>query len=203
MEGRIDFKLSLLLFSCPTFGIFKIRPMMRLLNTKTLALVTLVTCAAVASPADAQTTLEKKSLGLPGWELHQQGDLFGDPATAKVWVVYADATMKFSIGCTFGSYIDVAWQPSKPLNGGVAPTSFSVAGKTVATRQFLTRAPNSAPAEYGWAEQGGDALNLVQAIYEKWAGILVISGGGVTDTIPFDEEKMGGASELVLFACGQ
>jgi hypothetical protein len=97
MEGRIDFKLSLLLFSCPTFGIFKIRPMMSLLNTKTLALVTLVTCAAVASPADAQTTLEKKSLGLPGWELHQQGDLFGDPATAEVWVVYADATMKFSI----------------------------------------------------------------------------------------------------------
>ncbi len=96
----------------------------------------------------------------------------------------------------------MAWQPSKPLNGGVAPTSFSVAGKTVATRQFLTRAPNSTPAEYGWAEQGGDALNLVQAIYEKWAGILVISGGGVTDTIPFDEEKMGGASELVLFACG-
>ncbi len=81
MEGRIDFKLSLLLFSCPTFGIFKIRPMMSLLNTKTLALVTLVTCAAVASPVDAQTTLEKKSLGLPGWELHQQGDLFGDPAT--------------------------------------------------------------------------------------------------------------------------
>lgn len=171
---------------------------------KALASITLAACAAVASPAYGQTTLEKKSLGLPGWELHQQGDLFADdPATVKVWAVYSDAAVKFSIGCTYGSYIDVAWQPSAPLSGGVAPTSFSIGGKTVAVRQFLTRAPGSAPAEYGWAEQGGEALNLVQAMYENWAGAFVISGGGVTDTIPFDEEKMGGASELVLFACGQ
>lgn len=173
-------------------------------STKALVLITLAACLAVASPAYGQTTLEKRSLGLPGWELHQQGDLFADdPATVKVWAVYSDATVKFSIGCTFGSYIDVSWQPSRPLSGGVAPTSFSIAGKTVATRQFLTRAPSSAPAEYGWAEQGGDGLHLLQAIYENWSGALVISGGGVTDTIPFDEEKMGGASELVLFACGQ
>ncbi len=171
---------------------------------KALASITLAACAAVASPAYGQTAVEKKSLGLPGWELHQQGDLFADdPATVKVWAVYSDATVKFSIGCTYGSYIDVAWQPGAPLSGGVAPTSFSIAGKTVAVRQFLTRGPSSAAAEYGWAEQGGDGLNLVQAMYENWAGALVISGGGVTDTIPFDEEKMGGASELVLFACGK
>jgi hypothetical protein len=171
---------------------------------KALASIILAACAAVASPAYGQTTLEKKSLGLPGWELHQQGDLFADdPATVKVWAVYSDGAVKFSIGCTYGSYIDVAWQPSAPLSGGVAPTSFSIGGKTIAVRQFLTRAPGSAPAEYGWAEQGGEALNLVQAMYENWTGAFVISGGGVTDTIPFDEEKMGGASELVLFACGQ
>jgi hypothetical protein len=187
-----------------SFRNLEIRPMISFPSTKALVLITLAACAAVASPAYGQTTLEKTSLGLPGWELHQQGDLFADdPATVKVWAIYSDATVKFSIGCTFGSYINVSWQPSRPLSGGVAPTSFSVAGKTVATRQFLTRAPGSAPAEYGWAEQGGDALNLLQAIYENWTGALVISGGGVTDTIPFDEEKMGGASELVLFACGQ
>jgi hypothetical protein len=32
---------------------------------------------------------------------------------------------------------------------------------------------------------------------------VVISGGGVTDTIPFDEDRMGGVSELILFACGE
>jgi hypothetical protein len=46
-------------------------------------------------------------------------------------------------------------------------------------------------------------LDLVEAIFGKWVGALVISGGGVTDTVPFDEERMGGVSELVLFACGQ
>ena len=68
---------------------------------------------------------------------------------------------------------------------------------------FQARTPDSARSEHGWSEQGGAALNLVEAIFGKWVGALVISGGGVTDTVPFDEERMGGVSELVLFACGQ
>jgi len=75
--------------------------------------------------------------------------------------------VKFSIGCAYGSYIDVAWQPSAPLSGGVAPTSFSIAGKTVALRQFMALSSSSASAEHGWAEQGGDTLNLAQALHEN------------------------------------
>lgn len=173
------------------------------LNIKTLAFVVLATCGEAAPRANAQTAPETTFLGLPGWELHQEGDLFADPATAIVRATYVDATMKFSIGCTLGSYIDVTWQPGRPLKEEMAESSFSINGRTVASRVFPARAPDSAPPEFGWAEQGGDALNLVQAMYENWTGTLVISGGGVTDTIPFDEEKMGGVSELVLFVCGQ
>jgi len=57
-------------------------------STKALASITLAACAAVASPADGQTTLGKTSLGLPGWGLHQQGDLFAD-----------DPTTRQSVGC--------------------------------------------------------------------------------------------------------
>jgi hypothetical protein len=41
----------------------------------------------------------------------------------------------------------------------------------------------------------------VQAVNKKWNGTLVISGGGVSDTIVFDEEKIGGVTEVVLTAC--
>jgi hypothetical protein len=190
-------------FQFPHIRGLEIRSMISVLNTKTLASVVVAVCAATTPIANAQTTLEKKSLGVPGWELHQKGDLFADPATAEVRAVYVDGTMKFSIGCTSGSLIDVTWRSSKPLSGGEAKTSFSIDGKTVASRVFQARGPDSARSEHGWAEQGGDALNLVEAIFEKWVGALVISGGGVADTVPFDEEKMGGVSELVLFACGQ
>lgn len=185
------------------------RPLLRLLNTMTFAVGALAACAAFGQAAHAQAALEKKSLGLPGWTLFEKGDFFADPATAEAGevyeatAVYEDAAMKFSIGCTFGSYIDVVWQPSQPLTGVAVQTSFSIDGATVASHVFLARSPDGAPHEYGWAEQGGDALKLAEAIYEKWTGTLVISGGGVTDTISFDEEKMGGVSELVLMACGQ
>lgn len=110
--------------------------------------------------------------------MHQEGDLFADPATAVVSATCVDATMKFSIGRTLGLYIDVTWQPRRPLSEGVAETSFSINGKTVASRVFPAWAPNSAPSDLGWAQQGGDALNLVQAMHENWAGTRVISGGG-------------------------
>lgn len=190
-------------FQLPHIPGLKIRSMISVLKTKTLASVVLAVCAATTPIADAQTTLEKKSLGVPGWELHQKGDVFADPATAEVRAIYVDGTMKFAIGCTSGSLIDVTWHSSKPLSGPEAKTSFSIDGRSVASRVFQARAPDSARSEHGWSEQGGDALNLVQAIYGKWVGALVISGGGVTDKVPFDEEKMGGVSELVLFACGQ
>jgi hypothetical protein len=79
----------------------------------------------------------------------------------------------------------------------MVPVTFSVDGKVVATRSFLRRESN----DYGWAEPSGDAVSLVQAMNKKWNGTLVISGGGVSDTIVFDEEKIGGVTEVVLTAC--
>jgi hypothetical protein len=196
-------EMGYIAFQLPHIRGLEIRSVISVFNPKTLAPVVLAVCAATTPTANAQATLEKKSLGVPGWELHQKGDLFADPATAEVRAVYVDGTMKFSIGCTSGSLIDVTWHSSKPLSGGEAKTSFSIDGRTVASRVFEARAPDSARTEYGWSEQGGAALNLVEAIFGKWVGALVISGGGVTDTVPFDEERMGGVSELVLFACGQ
>jgi hypothetical protein len=170
------------------------------LNTATLAFLVL---AASAPPVSAQAASETTSLGLAGWELYQEGDLFFDPENAVVRATYADAAMKFSIGCTRGSSVDVAWQPGRPLREGAAETSFSVNGRPVTSGGFAEGAPGNAPPEPGWSLEGGAALDLVQAMYEDWAGAVVISGGGVTDTIPFDEDKMGGVSELILFACGE
>ena len=170
------------------------------LNTATLALLVL---AASAPPMSAQAASEKTSLGLAGWELYQEGDAFSDPENALVRATYADAAMKFSIGCTRGSSVDVAWQPGRPLREGAAETSFSVNGRPVASGGFAERVPGNAPPGPGWSLEGGAALDLVQAMYEDWSGTVVISGGGVTDTIPFDEDKMGGVSELILFACGE
>ena len=163
------------------------------LNTATLAFLVL---AASAPPVSAQAAPEKTSLGLAGWELYQEGDAFFDPENAVVRATYADAGRTFSIGCTRGSSVDVAWQPGRPLREGAAEASFRVNGRPVASGGFAERGS-------GWSLEGGAALDLVQAMYEDRAGTVVISGGGVTDTIPFDEDKMGGVSELILFACGE
>lgn len=150
-----------------------------------------------------QAAPEKTSLGLAGWELYQEGDAFFDPENAVVRTTDFDATTKFSIGCTRGSSVDVAWQPGRPLREGAAEASFSVNGRPVVSRGFPERVPGNAPSGPGWSLEGGDALGLVQAMYEDWKGTVLISGGGVTDTLPFDEDKMGGISELILFACGE
>jgi hypothetical protein len=170
------------------------------LNTATLAFLVL---AASAPPVSAEAAPERTLLGLAGWELYQEGDPFFDPENAVVRATYVDAGMKFSIGCTRGSSVDVAWQPGRPLGEGTAEASFSVNGRPVASRGFPEQVSGNAPPEPGWSLEGGAALDLVKAMYEDWTGTVVISGGGVTDTIPFDEDRMGGVSELILFACGE
>ncbi|MBI1254184.1 MAG: hypothetical protein GC196_07565 [Hyphomonas sp.] len=170
------------------------------LNTATLAFLVL---AASAPPVSAEAAPERTLLGLAGWELYQEGDPFFDPENAVVRATYVDAGMKFSIGCTRGSSVDVAWQPGRPLREGAAADSFSVNGRPVASRGFPEQVPGNAPPEPGWSLEGGAALDLVKAMREDWTGTVVISGGGVTDGIPFDEDRMGGVSELILFACGE
>lgn len=170
-----------------------------------MAIVLKITALGIAAltaglAAYAQTTWKKKPLGIAGWELHEKGDWFEDPSNAVVQAVWSNGKTRFSIGCTFGSSIEVTWQPSAPFAAGLAaPVTFSIDGRTVATRSFVGGEANA----YGWSEPGGAALALVDAIYSKWTGNLIISGGGVIDTIAFDEQKLGGVSEVVLTACGK
>jgi hypothetical protein len=161
---------------------------------KLVGMVALVACL----PASAEDGWKVKPLGVPGWELREKGDWFGNPKGSIVQAVWSQGKARFSIGCSYGHYVDIAWQPSRPFTAGaMVPVTFSVDGKVVATRSFLRRESN----DYGWAEPSGDAVSLVQAMNKKWNGTLVISGGGVSDTIVFDEEKIGGVTEVVLTAC--
>ncbi|MBK8840094.1 MAG: hypothetical protein IPO30_15710 [Hyphomonadaceae bacterium] len=149
--------------------------------------------------AYAQTSWKKKPLGVPGWELHEKGDWFEDPSNAIVQAVWSNGKTRFSIGCTFGSSIDVTWQPSAPFAAGLAaPVTFSIDGGTVATRSFAGGEANP----YGWSEPGSRAGPRRGDLHQvDWQPGHFRRG--VIDTIAFDEQKLGGVSEVVLMACGK
>lgn len=137
-------------------------------------------------------------LGAEGWSLREKGQE-SEPSSYTVQAVYAGEGTEFSIGCTYGYGLDISWKPSATLQGsGFVPVNYTINGELILSRQHVINDRN----DYSWAEREGEALDLIDWMFVFESGSLVMSGGGVTDTVPFDEEAAGWPTELILASCG-
>ncbi|NHK29061.1 hypothetical protein FF098_014150 [Parvularcula flava] len=154
--------------------------------------------ASMAAPVLASDDWEIEGLAF-GWSLYEKGDP-STPAEYSVKGVYEGYGPEFSFGCTRGYAFDVVWKPDVPVTGGAfVPVTITIDDVTVLDGNLVPNDRN----EYAWTGRDGEAYDIVAAIWEAWEGDLTVSAGGATDTIYFDEDMLGGISELVLEACGK
>ncbi|GGC99969.1 hypothetical protein [Aquisalinus flavus] len=168
---------------------------MRILNVSA-ALVALT--APMASSAMANDDWSITPLAY-GWSLYEKGDL-SNPAEHFVKGVYEGYGPTFSFGCTRGYAFDVVWKPDVPITGGaLVPVTITIDDVTVVDGNLVPNDRN----EYAWTGRDGAAYDIVANIWDFWEGDLTLSAGGVTDTVYFNEDDLGGISELVLASCGK
>lgn len=165
--------------------------------TSGLAVAAVAAVLAVPAHADDWTVTP---LATGGWSAQEQGSA-EEPGSYSVKLVYETPDVAFSLGCTMGYGLSIAWDPQTDLNGGILiPVKFSIDGEMLFERDIA----NNDRRDYSWLERGdaSDAATLVYAIWEKDKGTLTIEGGGATSTIPFNESANDYWSEQVLDACG-
>lgn len=153
---------------------------------------------ALTAPAMASDDWEVEGLAF-GWSLYEKGDP-STPAEYSVKGVYEGYGPEFSFGCNRGYAFDVVWKPDVPIAGGpLVPVTITIDDVNVLEGNLVPNDRN----EYAWTGRDGEAYDIVAAIWDVWEGDLTISAGGVTDEVYFDEDVLGGISELVLASCGK
>jgi len=156
----------------------------------------------LSATAEAQEQGAQALGGPPGWVMLQQGDPFAEPETSIVRFRYEMNPLGFMYGCELGRSVSVFWLPSKPpavQAGSSMVVTFTVNG-AVAANKLMQRTNEGI---WVWTEATRSARRLPESINSARTGFIGISGGGVTDVVPFDEDANGGAAEVVLVACSQ
>ena len=168
---------------------------MRLVVTAAMVLVGL---SAAAGAEDWRV----ETLGGPaGWEIRERGNFLVAPETSSVRVRYEAKPMSFMFGCERGQYLSIQWLPSRPVqaaSGPGVPVVFSINGTSVAS---LGMRLNTNNGKVELVEAGGASERLLEGLDAARKGVLGVSAGGVSDSIPFDETLNGGTAEYVLTAC--
>ncbi len=162
-----------------------------------LAVVAFVGLAAGAGAQDWRV----ETLGGPaGWEIRELGNFLVAPETSSVRVRYESKPLSFMYGCERGQILSLQWLPSRPVqaaSGAGVPVAFSINGASIATLGM--RLNNNGKLQS--LEAGGVSTRILEAVDAARKGVLVVSAGGVSDSVPFDETLNGGAAEYVLSAC--
>jgi hypothetical protein len=167
---------------------------MRCVMTAALAVVGLV------ATAEAQQWRTEPLGGPAGWAMLSLGDIFAEPETAAVRIRYEKIPLGFMYGCDRGQSLSVWWRPSRPLQaaaGSNVPVALSING----TRVDRSVMQLNSEGVLVLVEATGAAGRIVKGVDAARKGVLVISGGGVSDSVPFDETLNGGAAEYALAAC--
>lgn len=167
---------------------------MRLVVTTAMALFGLV------ATAEAEEWRTEPLGGPAGWVMLSLGDIFAEPETSAVRIRYENIPLGFMYTCDRGESLSVSWRPSRPLQaaaGSNVPVVLSINGTRVDTSTMKLN--NEGILESVAAT--GAARRIVNGIDAARKGVLVISGGGVSDSVPFDETRNGGVAEYVLAAC--
>jgi hypothetical protein len=168
---------------------------MRLVVTTAMVLV------GLSAAAGAQDWRVQTLGGPAGWEIREQGNFLVAPETSSVRVRYERKPMSFMFGCERGQYFSTQWLPSRPVqaaSGPSVPVVFSINGTPVAT---LGMRLNTRHGSLEMVEARGASERLLEGLDAARKGVLGVSAGGVSDTIPFDETLNGGTAEYVLAAC--
>ena len=168
---------------------------MKRVMTAALAVVGLV------ATAEAQQWRTEQLGGPAGWAMLSLGDIFAEPDTAAVRIRYEKIPLGFMYGCDRGQSLSVWWRPSRPLQaaaGSNVAVTLSINGTRVDGPMMQL---NNEGVLVLVDASGGAAGRIVKGIDATRKGVLVISGGGVSDSVPFDETLNGGAAEYALAAC--
>lgn len=161
---------------------------------------TALAVVGLVATAEAQQWRTEPRGGPAGWVMLSLGDIFAEPETAAVRIRYEKIPLGFMYGCDRGQSLSVWWRPSRPLQaaaGSSVPVVLSINGTRVDTSAMQLN--NEGVLETAAAT--GAARRIVNGIDAARKGVLVISGGGVTDSVPFDETLNGGVAEYALAAC--
>ena len=163
-----------------------------------MAAVAFIGLAAAAGAQDWRV----ETLGGPaGWEIRELGNFLVAPETSSVRVRYERKPMSFMYGCERCQYLSIQWVPSRPFqaaSGPGVPVVFSINGTSVAS---LGMRLNTNNGKLELIEAGGASERLLEGLDAARKGVLGVSAGGVSDSIPFDETLNGGSAEYVLSAC--
>jgi len=169
---------------------------MRLVVTTAMVLV------GLSAAAGAQDWRVQTLGGPAGWEIREQGNFLVAPETSSVRVRYERKPMSFMYGCERGQYYSIQWLPSRPVqasSGPSVPVVFSINGIPVATLDMRLNTNNGT---LELVDAWGSSERLLEGLFSARKGVLGVSAGGVSDTIPFDETLNGETAEYVFAACG-
>lgn len=140
--------------------------------------------------------------GPAGWSLLEVGEPLARPESSGVWVQYKGNGTGLIYGCKGGQTVVVMWRPSRALqNPGASglPVSLTVNGAPVGTLTMRT----SGDGIWEWEGAGGaGVLGFLEGMNTARKGVIALSGGGVSDTVAFDEDQNGGTAEYALMVCG-
>jgi hypothetical protein len=166
---------------------------MRRMITAALAVVGLV------ATAEAQQWRTKPLGGPAGWAILSLGDIYDEPETAVRLIRYEKIPLSFMYGCDQGQGA-VRWRPSRPLQAAAG----SDVDVTLSINGTWFDVPMMRLNNEGVLVSWGSAIlvdRIVKGIDAARKGVLVISGGGVSDSVPFDETLNGGVAKSALVAC--
>ena len=168
--------------------------------------------ALMAAPAFARSDdwRETEVSGIGGqWVLREKGELFGDGPYSFVARTERGG-VSLELGCYDRNLLDLTFTPPPGATTPDVFTAVFAVNGAHATSITITDAGDvysvERPGYYGPAE------DLAEAMARAWKGDITVSfHEGVsavpkgpalqTWTVPFDEDEMGGVSEMVLAAC--
>ncbi len=174
----------------------------------------LLACASTAFAEDWRETRVDTAAGT--WVMKEWGELFSGDAYAFYAATEQDGA-KLEIGCSAGDTrlpdsVDLKFVPPAgaiPLEKFTA--RYAVNGKLVAYQTFSGSAGQADLTSAVEAGSYGPAEVLAEAMATAWKGEITVtfhkgwaspSGPSVyTHTFSFDEDQIGGVSEMVLTSC--